>query len=238
MMKLSNQDDKKQEVSIMQALTQEQKQNITKKVVVTWSNPYSKIKDWDQSQYERKAHDCAERLLMHAHWDLEEEEEEEFLRKINSGCYPEDFSEKEQKIFFDIEEGNTYGGQIGNYGLCVKRAQEAWRQRIIINDNFFMPFFTKERQKKKEEKQKNIFIVMYHEAVDYEYNNSYVEAVFKSKKEAEHWIAAKMKEEKRKKRQTLEFIRKGGDEYNLPYEKKYQGCSWEKRWYTIDEKEL
>lgn len=221
----------------MQALTQEQKQNITKKVVVTWSNPYSKIKDWDQSQYERKTHDCAERLLMHAHWDLEEEEEEEFLQKITSGCYPEKCSEKEQKIFFDIEEGNTNGGQIGNYHLCVKKAQEAWKRRIIINDKFFMPFHVAEKDVKiKTEEEEKIYIVMYNEHVDYESNFSSIERVFKTEEQARHWIAAQEKKVRQQKRHTKEFIRKGGDEYNLPYEKKFNRYSWQDIWYTIEER--
>lgn len=218
----------------MVTLTQEQ--NITKRVVVIWENPYSRIKEYQERIRARKEEKCESSLLIHASWDLEEEEEQEFLKKVEKGELTQ-LTEKEVKLLKTVEKGNQNGGQLGNYELCIDKAQEAWRRQIIIKDNFFMPFENSEEEEYVKESKK-IYVVMYHESVEWEYNHSSIEGVFNTELEARHWIAAKIKREQKKKRQTREFIKKGGDTRNLPYDKEYRKSIWEDIWYTVEEKTI
>ena len=234
MKKLSNQDDKKRGVNMI-TLNQEQNITITTRVVVTWENPYSQTEEYQERIRERQEKESRNRMFKHAHWNLDEIEEREFLTKIRKGELTQ-FTEKETALLKAIEQGNQNGGQIGNYGLCVAKAQAAWRRDIIVKDSFFMPFEAEVEEDVKEGRK--IYIVMYHESVEWEYSHTSVEAVFNTELEAQHWIAAKIKREQKKKRQTKEFIEKGGDPRNLPYEKEYNNSIWANIWYTIQEKTI
>ena len=233
MMKLSNQDDKKRGVNMI-TLNQEQS-NITRRVVIIWENPYSQTEEYQERTRERHEKESRDRMFKHAHWDLDEIEEREFLTKIRKGELTQ-FTEKETALLKTIEGGNQNGGQIGNYGLCVTKAQEAWRRDIIVKDNFFMPFEAEIEEDVKEDRK--IYVVMYHEAVEWEYSHASVEAVFNTELEAQHWIAAKVKGEAKKKRQTKEFVKKGGDPRNLPYDKQHHTSIWADVWYTVQEKTI
>lgn len=235
MKKLSTQDDKKRGVNMI-TLNQEQNITIATRVIVTWENPYSQIKEYQERIRARKEEKCEERLLIRASWELEEDSEKAFLQKVEKGELSE-LSEKERKVLKAVEQGNLNGGQPGNYELCIDKAREAWRRQIVIKDDFFMPFESPEIKERKECKNK-IYIVMYHEAVEWEYNTASIEGVFNTEEAARHWIAAKVKKEHKKKRQTREFIRKGGNTRNLPYEKEYNRSIWEDVWYTVEEKTI
>lgn len=208
----------------MVALNQEQS-NITRSI---WENPYSQIDEWEKRIQQRKEEDCR--------WDLEEQEEKKFLSKIENGEVNQ-LTTKEMKVLETVEKGNQHGDQIGNYGLCVKKAREAWKRQIVIKETFFMPF-DEECSKKDATESKKIYVVMYHEAVEWEYSHTSVEAVFNTEKAARHWIAAKVKREAKKKRQTREFVRKGGNTRNLPYGKEYHHSIWQDIWYTVEEKNI
>lgn len=220
----------------MVALNQEQS-NITRRIVIIWENPYSQIDEWEKRIQQRKEEDCQARLITHACWDLEEQEEKKFLSKIENGEVNQ-LTTKEMKVLETVEKGNQHGGQIGNYGLCVEKAREAWKRQIVIKENFFMPFENEECSKKDATESKKIYVVMYHEAVEWEYSHTSVEAVFNTEKAARHWIAAKVKREAKKKRQTREFVRKGGNTRNLPYGKEYHHSIWQDIWYTVEEKNI
>lgn len=220
----------------MVALNQEQS-NITRRNVIIWENPYSQIDEWEKRIQQKKEKDCQARFT-HACWDLEEQDENMKLKaKIENGEVNR-LNTKEIKVLETVEKGNQHGDQIGNYGLCVKKAREAWRRQIVIKENFFMPFENEECSKEFNRESKKIYVVMYHEAVEGEYSHTSVEAVFNTEKAARHWIAAKIKREAKNKRQTREFVRKGGDERNLPYGKEYHHSIWQDIWYTVEEKKL
>lgn len=216
--------------------TTHEQNNITRRVIIVWENPHSQIDEWEKGIQQRKEEDCQARLINRAHFDLEEEEENAFLKKVTNGDLTQ-LTEKEIALLQSVEKGNQNGGQIGNYGLCVEKAKEAWQREIVIKDNFFMPFEAEVEECRKRE-EKKIYVVMYHEHVDYEYSHSSVQAVFNTEEAARHWIAAKVKREHKKKRQTKEFVKKGGNPRNLPYGKEYHRFIWEDVWYTVEEKTI